>query len=136
MTIRGVGIDVAAVPRFHRLIEHRGWRSLRRWFTSSEVEYCLAGVDPAHRAATTFAIKEAAFKSLRVEIAGVPAWHEIEVIHNGDQSPTIQLHASLRAAAAAQGITMLHVALSANRRYVTATVLATSEPTRQRSAVE
>jgi len=64
MTIRGVGIDVADVGRFTKLIAERGDAFTRKWFAASEIERCGHVADPGRAFAEHFAVKEAVWKSL------------------------------------------------------------------------
>lgn len=124
MIIVGVGTDLVAVARFARLIDRGGLRFLLRWFSAPEADYCLAKQEPARHAAARFAAKEATFKSLRLPGTGPARWREIEVVTDSGGRPGLQLHGSFRERAADTGIAGLHVSLSHDASYATATVVA------------
>ncbi|UFU02393.1 holo-ACP synthase [Ruania suaedae] len=124
MTVLGIGTDLVAVARFDRLIERGGRRFLERWFAEDEVEYCLARSAPAPHAAARFAAKEAVFKSLRIPGAGPPRWREIEVTRTAAGLPGVRVHGSIRDLAEQAGVVTVHLSLSHDRTYATATAVA------------
>lgn len=123
MTVHGVGTDLVEVARFERLIGRGGRRFLDRWFTPGEVDYCLARDHPARHVAARFAAKEAVLKALRLSGDGPLRWREIEVCRDADGLPSIVLHGTFRQQADAVGVEALHVSLSHDGRYATATAL-------------
>ena len=124
MAVRGVGTDLVSVARFERLSARGGRRFLDRWFTAGEIEYCLAQQHPARHVAARFAAKEAVLKSLRIPGGGPLRWRDIEVVRDPDGLPHVELHGAYRAAAAAGGVVALHLSLSHDAHYATATALA------------
>ena len=127
MSVIGVGTDLVDVARFELLIERAGRRFLDRWFRAPEVAYCLAQNEPARHAAARFAAKEAVLKSLRRPHRGPPPWREIEIVRSNDGLPSVRLHGTVRSIAGAAGIAALHVSMSHDTRYATATVVAVGE---------
>jgi len=126
VVIVGVGTDLVAVARFHRLIDRSGRMFLERWFSPAEVAYCLSCCEPARHAAARFAAKEATLKSLRVCADGPLHWAEIEVTRDAHGLPSIQTHGSARRLAESIGVADLHLSLSHDGQYATATVIAVS----------
>lgn len=124
MPVHGVGTDLVEIARFERLVGRGGRRFVDRWFTAGEAAYCLGQEHPARHIAARFAAKEAVLKALRLPGDGVVHWREIEVLRDRDGLPAIGLHGSLRQQAAAVGVTELHVSLSHDGRYATATAMA------------
>lgn len=80
MSVYGVGIDVADVARFTKLLERHGDRFVRRWFTAAEIGEC--GSD-ATAFAGRFAAKEAVWKALGLDSAGAASWRSVEVVRRG-----------------------------------------------------
>ncbi|MCA9665433.1 MAG: holo-ACP synthase [Myxococcales bacterium] len=109
--VRGVGIDLVTVSRIARTIERFGARFTEKIFTPGERAYCETYDHPAQHYAARFAAKEAILKAL-----GVPkglSWHELEVVRTHEQRlPRIALSGEAARAAAALGVTALHLSLS------------------------
>ena len=58
----GIGIDVADIARFRKILRARKDGFINRTFTKAEQTYCLSYRDPAPHFAGTFAAKEAVRK--------------------------------------------------------------------------
>ncbi len=63
-SIRGIGVDLAGIPRMRQVVERWQDRFLRRVFTEGEIAYCQRRHDPIPHLAARFAAKEAALKAL------------------------------------------------------------------------
>ena len=63
-SIRGIGVDLARIPRMREVVERWQDRFLRRVFTEAEIAYCQRRHDPIPHLAARFAAKEAAMKAL------------------------------------------------------------------------
>lgn len=135
MPIVGVGTDIVAVGRFSRLFEIGGQRFVDRWFSAVEADFCLASNAPTRHLAARFAAKEATLKSLRLPWHGPLQWRKIEIVRDNAGRPDVALHGEVRDLAAAAGIQHLHVSLSHEIAYATATVIAVgAEPLNPRPA--
>ncbi|NGN93019.1 4'-phosphopantetheinyl transferase superfamily protein [Nocardioides sp. KC13] len=64
MSLQGVGVDVADIRRFARLLAMRGSGFAVRWFTDAEIAQCMAAATPATAFAMRYAAKEAVWKAL------------------------------------------------------------------------
>jgi len=69
VTIRGIGIDVADIERFRRLVARGGERFVEKWFAPAEIDRCSRHTDPGAAYAEHYAAKEAVWKAL-----GPRAW--------------------------------------------------------------
>lgn len=127
LVIIGVGTDLVGVVRFNRLVARGGRRFLDRWFSSSEVAYCLARRDPGRHAAVRFAAKEATLKSFGMSGAGPLRWRDIEVSHGPTGMARVSLHGSVRDLADAAGITTFFVSMTHDSALATATVVAVAD---------
>jgi holo-[acyl-carrier protein] synthase len=98
MAVFGVGIDVADVARFGRLLERGGTGFASHWFTADELADSLGRVDPARHLAQRFAAKEAVVKALALRWEHDAArWLEIEVrAIPGTGRGQVQLHGTSR----------------------------------------
>lgn len=86
---------------------------ISRNFTNAEIAYCRA--QPSFQAsfAGRWVGKEAVFKSLDVSSKGAgAAMKEIEILPNEAGAPEVTLHGEAKAAAAAKGISTIHLSLS------------------------
>ncbi|KAI0264369.1 fatty acid synthase [Gloeopeniophorella convolvens] len=105
----GVGVDqelITAVPS-----ENPNFVS--RNFTDAEIKYCRS--QPSFQAsfAARWVGKEAVFKSLGVSSKGAgAAMKDIEILPNEAGVPEVTLHGEAKVAAAAKGISRIHLSLS------------------------
>lgn len=88
MTVRGIGIDIADLRRFERLISRHGESFLGRWFSPRERAQCQSRSELAAFAASRFAAKEAVWKALTLSATGSIAWRSIEVLDANDAGGT------------------------------------------------
>jgi holo-[acyl-carrier protein] synthase len=91
MTVLGVGVDLAQIPRVRRLLERWQDRFLRRVFTDAEIAYCQRRRDPVQHFAARFAAKEATLKALGTGLSMGIHWREMEVRRDPGQAPTMTL---------------------------------------------
>jgi holo-[acyl-carrier protein] synthase len=119
--IVGIGADVVSVPRFSATLERSpGMRN--RLFTSGEQVTDEGHARTPTSLAARFAAKEAVAKAL-----GAPqgmAWHDCEVVGDGDGRPWLRLTGTVAAAATAQGIERWHLSLSHDGDLAVAYVIA------------
>jgi len=105
----GVGVDqelISSVPTENQTF-------ILRNFTDAEIAYCRA--QPSFQAsfAARWVGKEAVFKSLGVSSKGAgAAMKEIEILPSEAGVPEVTLHGEAKAAAAAKGISRIHLSLS------------------------
>ena len=112
--IVGVGIDVCDIARFAASLERTPGLA-ERLFVGDEL-----GRKPASLAAR-FAAKEALAKALGAP-AGL-AWHDAEVVSEPSGQPRFQLRGTVADAAAARGVTSVHLSLSHDGGVATALVI-------------
>ena len=86
---------------------------ISRNFTDGEIAYCRAQASFQASFAARWVGKEAVFKSLGVSSKGAgAAMKEIEILPNETGAPEVTLHGDAKAAAAAKGISKIHLSLS------------------------
>lgn len=84
-----------------------------RNFTDAEVAYCRAQPSPPSSFAARWVGKEAVFKSLGVSSKGAgAAMKDIEILPDASGVPKVTLHGDAKEAAAAKGISQVHISLS------------------------
>lgn len=108
--IVGLGLDLCPISRMEQALARSGERFAERLFTPAERAYCQARGQVAQHYAARFAAKEALLKALAVP-DGL-SWHEIEVRTGADGAPGLHLSGAAAAAAAARGVTRLHLSLT------------------------
>jgi len=118
----GIGNDLVDIDRFRRALERTP--SLReRLFTEAERSYADARADPTERYAVRFAAKEAVMKALGVGLGEIML-RDIEVVRADSGTPSIVLHGSAAALAAARGVSRWLVTLSHSETVAQAIVVA------------
>ncbi len=91
LMIIGVGIDAVSISRIRKILDKRGDKFLKRFFSSSETEYCLKKRDPVPSLSANFAAKEAFLKSLGRGIGQGIALRDISVERDTGGKPRIIL---------------------------------------------
>ena len=122
--IKGIGVDLAQIPRLRRVVERWDERFLRRVFTEEEIAYCRRRRDPIPHFAARFAAKEATLKALGTGLSMGVRWREMEVRRPGGGRPTLSLSGRTATLGAARGIRALHVSLTHDGDYALAQVVA------------
>ncbi|HVQ76869.1 MAG TPA: holo-ACP synthase [Candidatus Binatia bacterium] len=121
--IRGIGVDLAQIPRMRRVLERWEERFLQRVFTEREIAYCRRRRDPVPHLAARFAAKEAVLKALGTGLQMGVNWREIEVCRERGQAPTVVLSGRCRALAEALGAERVLVSLTHDGDYALAEVI-------------
>ena len=103
MDVKGIGIDLALIPRLRGVIARWDERFLLRVFTDEEIAYCRRRGDPAPHFAARFAAKEATLKALGTGLAMGAKWREMEVRRQPGGAPTMVLSGRCRALARDKG---------------------------------
>jgi holo-[acyl-carrier protein] synthase len=123
LSVRGIGIDLAQIPRMRRILERWDERFLRRVFTETEIAYCRRHRDPVPHLAARFAAKEAVLKALGTGLRMGVNWQEIEVRRARGEAPTVVLSGRCRALAEARGADRVLISLTHDGDYALAEVL-------------
>jgi len=111
--IKGIGIDLALIPRVREIVGRWNERFLRRVFTDEEIAYCQRRRDPIPHLAARFAAKEATLKALGTGLRMGISWREMEVRRERGEAPRMVLSGRCRDVALAKGghrvlITLTH----------------------------
>ncbi len=123
MDVKGIGIDLARIPRVRKVVERWSDRFLRRVFTEDEIAYCQRRRDPIPHFAARFAAKEAALKALGTGLRMGVRWRELEVRRERGEAPTMVLSGRCRAIALAKGARRVLVSLTHDGDYAVAQVM-------------
>jgi holo-[acyl-carrier protein] synthase len=96
MTIVGLGLDAAEIPRVAAMLERYGDRFRNRVYTHEEIAYCEQRRTAASSYAARFAAKEAGMKAIGTGHSRGVVWHDLEVVRMGGP-PQLRFHnAALR----------------------------------------
>jgi holo-[acyl-carrier protein] synthase len=118
--IKGIGVDLAQIPRLRRVVERWDDRFLRRVFTDDEIAYCRRRRDPIPHLAARFAAKEATLKALGTGLRMGVNWRELEVRRERGQAPVMVLSGRCRALAKAKGAGSVLLSLTHDGDYAMA----------------
>ena len=121
--VKGVGVDLAQIPRLRRVVARWDERLLRRVFTDEEIAYCRRRRDPIPHLAARFAAKEATLKALGTGLSMGVNWRELEVRRERGQAPTMVLTGRTRAIARAKGASRVLLSLTHDGDYAMAQAL-------------
>ena len=123
MSLRGIGVDIASIPRFAALMERYGERFISRWFDATELTE--GGSSVPSQLASRFAAKEAVWKALRIDRGTSLPWRQILVTSEAPWSRlSVRLEGELGSTAAALGIGPISVTTTIHGDMVVAIALA------------
>ncbi len=84
----GIGVDIISVARIKKALKNKNF--INKLFTPQEVAYCRKRKNPEVYFAARFAAKEAVKKALAGKLKKID-WKAVEVTHNSNGSPKINL---------------------------------------------
>jgi len=123
LSVKGVGIDLIRIERVTQACRRRPERFLKRIFTEKEIELFIKKRNPFPSIAAGFAAKEAVAKALGCGI-GLINWREIEIVPDLRGKPVVFLGGKAVSWASKNGIKGVHVSMSHDGLYATATAIA------------
>ena len=120
--ILGIGTDIIEVKRVaDKIGRNIGFQELV--FSAEEISYCEKQTHKFEHYAARFAAKEAFLKALGTGWINGTSFNEIEVTHNSDGQPQINLRGETAATLAPRKISRIHVSLSHQKTTAIAFVL-------------
>ena len=122
-TIRGIGVDLAKIPRMRQVVARWQDRFLRRVFTEQEIAYCQRRHDPIPHLAARFAAKEAISKAFGTGIGAQLSWQDMEIRRKESGEPFVVLHGKGKVLFESRGAKQLHISLSHTEHYAAATAI-------------
>ncbi len=114
MSIAGVGVDIAAVSRFERILERHGERFIARICRPGEMRHQQPNRRAQHLGGL-FAAKEAVLKALGTGWDRGVGFLQVEVTREAGGRPTIQLHGAAARRAHDLGASRVHVSITHDR---------------------
>ena len=121
--IIGIGVDIAKVSRFEKVLERHGERFIERILHVNEQDRYLTHGQPLAFFAKRYAAKEALSKALGTGIAKGVNFNEIEVQQDENGKPFLVLHESTLDMANQLGVKNLFLSLSDEQDYAVANVV-------------
>lgn len=112
MPVVAIGMDLAQVARFEKVLTRHGDRLLDRLFTKAERAYCDRRASRLASYTGRFAVKEAVMKVLGTGWARGVTWRDIEVVRASGSAPELVLHGVAAKLARAKGITKIHITIT------------------------
>jgi len=119
----GLGVDLARIERFRRLLTAEKSAVLDRIFTAGEKAYALAKKDPAPHLAARFAAKEAFLKALGLGLRQGLSWQQMEVTRDTLGQPSLLLSGRAAEICRERGLTRVLLSYSHDGDYAFATVI-------------
>jgi len=118
------GVDLIEIERISSALERHGERFLRRIYTPGELAECEGDIcQHAPSLAARFAAKEATAKALGTGIGDV-SWQEIEILHELNGQPVLNLYYQAKELAASLGLTTWSLSISHTHSHAVAVVIA------------
>ena len=120
--ITGIGIDLIEVDRVaEKVNKESGFRELV--FSQREIEYCESKANKFEHYAARFAAKEAFLKALGTGWAAGTSFNEIEIVHDPNSQPKIELRGTTAATVGLGTNAKIFVSLSHVKASATALVI-------------
>jgi holo-[acyl-carrier protein] synthase len=118
------GVDLIEIERISNALERHGEHFLLRVYTPAELAECEGDIcQHAPSLAARFAAKEATAKALGTGIGEV-SWQEIEILHESNGQPVLNLYHQAKELADSLGLTSWSLSISHTHSHAVAMVIA------------
>ncbi|MDD2404564.1 MAG: holo-ACP synthase [Victivallaceae bacterium] len=121
--IYGLGTDIASIERLSKTIEKHGRAFIERVFTEAEQHEAAQRGNPVEYFTGRWCAKEALSKALGCGIGEQCSFLDICILNSADGAPELKLSGTALATAQKRGVNRVHVSISHERFYATATVI-------------
>ncbi|MBC8210702.1 MAG: holo-ACP synthase [Gammaproteobacteria bacterium] len=125
--LAGIGVDIAEIARFERMIERFHDRIAQRILTGNELSQFQHRKSSSAFLALRFAAKEAASKALGCGMTGGIGFHSIEVVNDQSGKPELVFHGAAKKLIQQRNISRTLLSLSDERHYAVAMVVLESD---------
>ena len=115
-----VGTDILQIERIEAVVERQGEKFVQRILTEAERLEYNASSRPTRLLAKRFALKEAVAKALGTGIGRGVSWQDIQLQHNADGAPLVQLSGGALRVMGERGGLRVEVSLADEVDYVVA----------------
>lgn len=123
----GIGVDIAEISRFERMVDRFGDRIAQRVLTENEFQQYIKRNRSLGFLALRFAAKEAAGKALGTGISQGISFQSLEVVNNELGKPELFFHGVASELAQKNKINRMMLSLSDEKKYAVAMVVLESE---------
>lgn len=123
MAIVGMGTDIVDITRIDTALNRIGLKFAQRILTRDEMVMFEQHHHPERFLAKRFSAKEAAAKALGTGIAQGVSFQDFTIVNNPQGKPLLTMSGKAADLAQQLGVTAMHVSLSDEKRYATATVI-------------
>lgn len=120
--IKGIGTDLLDVRRITSVYERQGLAFAQRILTPGEMQEFSQSTQPMQLLAKRFAIKEACAKALGTGIAKGVGWQSMEMTHDVNGKPEINLLDGAQSRADELGVAVVQASLSDEGDFILAFV--------------
>jgi len=110
--IVGVGVDILELKKLQSILDFVGQRFLNKVYTKPELRYIRDETNLSHLA-TTFAGKEAVFKTLGSLGIDIVDWREIEILRKKNGKPFVRFRGKLKNQVSKQGSFSILISMTA-----------------------
>lgn len=121
--LSGIGVDIAEIARFQRMLDRYGDRIAHRILTDREFQQFKKRNCSLSFLALRFAAKEAASKALGTGIAEGIGFHTIEVVNSDSGKPELVFHEAAVELLKKKNISRAMLSLSDEKHYAVAMVV-------------
>jgi len=121
--VSGIGIDIAEIARFERMVERFGDKVAHRVLTTQEFQQYKKRNSSMSFLALRFAAKEAASKAFGTGIAKGIGFHSIEVVNSDEGKPELVFHEAAAELIKQRSISSAFLSLSDEKHYAVAMVV-------------
>ena len=115
-----VGTDILKIDRIEAVVERLGNKFVHRILTEAERLEYTSSSQPVRLLAKRFAAKEAVAKALGTGIGRGVSWQDIQLVHNENGAPQIELSGGARRVAGERGGSRIEISLADEVDYVVA----------------
>jgi holo-[acyl-carrier protein] synthase len=123
MAIVGIGTDIVEIERIQKALVRTGRGLAQRILTDAEMVVFDNHRHPERFLAKRFSAKEAASKALGTGIAKGVSFHDFTILNNENGKPTLTIVGKAEQFAAQFGVSAMHITISDEKHYATATVI-------------
>jgi len=123
MAIVGIGTDIVEIERIQTALNRTGRGLALRILTDAEMTVFDKHRHPQRFLAKRFSAKEAASKALGTGIAQGVSFHDFTILNDENGKPTLTLTGKAAVFAEQSGVTSVHITISDEKHYATATVI-------------
>jgi holo-[acyl-carrier protein] synthase len=123
MAIVGMGTDIVEIERIKTALSRTGDKLAQRILTEKEKVMFDQHHHPERFLAKRFSAKEAASKALGTGIAKGVSFQDFTILNDQQGKPLLTMNGKAAAVAQQLGVNAIHISISDEKHYATATVI-------------